>query len=202
MASTRAPLIDGDNPCYCPSIPPSVYLTMLRQALQSSSNPFHHFPVHSFFWKLGTGVFKEGIQKPEETVQDMASSSPLPSSPLASIRPPMIERNQYPNDKTTAPVPSRLVGPAMHFATLKRAIPLAHTHTVIKRRRYSSADPAASSGDQDHWKPLSFDKNLGEFWAFSTDRRALDAVQLGTTQQIHLLLMLPFSIYPDPRQFI
>lgn len=161
---------------------------MLRQALQSSSNPFHHFTMHSPFWRLGVGVFKDGVQKPDETAQDMASSSPFPSSPLVSRNiPPSIrisdfERNQIPDDLAGAPMLSRgrPVGPAWHhmnLVTLKRPIStasyLARAHTVVKRRRYSSAVPSGSSGDQDHRKRLSFGKN-DELETFFIDRRLVE----------------------------
>jgi len=198
MASIQ-PLIDGDNPCYCPNISPSAYLTMLRQALQSSSNPFHHFTMHSPFWKLGAGVFKEGVRKPDETPQDTASSSPFPSSPLASRNVPSsiklsdFERNQIPDDLAGAPVLTcGPVGPAwqyIHLATSKRPIfttsYLARAHTVVKRSRYSSTVPAGSFSDRDPHNRLSFGKN-DELEKFSIDRRALHLVEpLPTGTKFH-----------------
>ena len=209
MASTQVPLIDGDNPCYCPNISSSAYLTMLRQALQASSNPFHHFTMHSPFWRLGVGVFKDGVQKPDETAQDMASSSPFPSSPLVSRNiPPSIrmsdfERNQIPDDLAGAPVLSRgrPVGPAWHhmnLVTLKRPIStasyLARAHTVVKRRRYSSAVPSGSSGDQDHRKRLSFGKN-DELETFFIDRRLVEPLAPGTRFHYLDLAHKPFRTF-------
>ncbi|KAG2354105.1 hypothetical protein BDR07DRAFT_1239127, partial [Suillus spraguei] len=53
------PLIDEENPFYCPSFPAAAYLATLRQALQSNPFLFQDMSLRSFFWKIGLCSTKE-----------------------------------------------------------------------------------------------------------------------------------------------
>ncbi|KAL4074945.1 hypothetical protein V8B97DRAFT_1655461 [Scleroderma yunnanense] len=79
----------------------------------------------------------------------------------------MTEHKKVPDDLTGAP--ASLCRPT----ALKRPMPttgyLAQVHTVVKRQRYSSAEPAETSGNCDDWKCLSFDRH-GELATLSSDK--------------------------------
>ncbi|KIJ62915.1 hypothetical protein HYDPIDRAFT_135397, partial [Hydnomerulius pinastri MD-312] len=65
MPSFQVPLVDDENPLYCPNLSASAYLATLRQILQSNALNLQDFDLslHSFFRKLGTTIFKEELPK-------------------------------------------------------------------------------------------------------------------------------------------
>ncbi|KAG2743051.1 hypothetical protein P692DRAFT_20747432, partial [Suillus brevipes Sb2] len=50
--NSQIPLIDEENPFYCPSFPAAAYLATLRQARQSNPFLFQDMSLRSFFWKI------------------------------------------------------------------------------------------------------------------------------------------------------
>ncbi|KAG1770927.1 hypothetical protein EDD22DRAFT_9616 [Suillus occidentalis] len=56
--NSQIPLIDEENPFYCPSFPAAAYLATLRQARQSNPFLFQDMSLRSFFWKIGSLLHK------------------------------------------------------------------------------------------------------------------------------------------------
>jgi hypothetical protein len=126
MNASQTPLIDEENPLYCPNFPAAAYLAALRQALQSNAFLFQDLSLRSFFWKLGLCSAKEDQDYP--VAHDTLDTSLWPSSPDAES-PVTLARNQVSDDLPDLPVLRRgLAGLAW-----RRSSP-----HIIKRPRDSS----------------------------------------------------------------
>lgn len=96
--NAQTPLVDEENPFYCPNFSAAAYLATLRRALQSNAFLFHDLSLRSFFWKLGHCSAKEDEDYIRHTVaHDTLDVSLWPSSSDAES-PPIPARNQVSDD--------------------------------------------------------------------------------------------------------
>ncbi|KAG0699239.1 hypothetical protein DFH29DRAFT_1015436 [Suillus ampliporus] len=104
MNSPQLPLVDEENPFYCPSFPAAAYLATIRQARQSNAFLFQDLSLRSFFWKIGTCFTKEDQYNTSNAVAHNALEAPSwPSSP--DVQSPIpLARNQVSDDLPDVPV--------------------------------------------------------------------------------------------------
>lgn len=127
--NSQIPLIDEENPFYCPSFPAAAYLANLRQARQSNPFLFQDMSLRSFFWKIGLCFTKEDQNYTSNTVVHNIQDTPSwPRSP--DVQSPIIlARNQVSDDLPDLPVLRRgLAGLAWRRAS----------KCITKRHRESS----------------------------------------------------------------
>ncbi|KAG1738406.1 uncharacterized protein EDB91DRAFT_1203406 [Suillus paluster] len=104
MNSYQLPLIDEENPFYCPSFPAAAYLATIRQTRQSNAFLFQDLSLRSFFWKLGLCFAKDDQDytsnaAAHHTLEASSwSSSPDAQSPIP------LARNQVSDDLPDVPV--------------------------------------------------------------------------------------------------
>ncbi|OAX39501.1 hypothetical protein K503DRAFT_80977 [Rhizopogon vinicolor AM-OR11-026] len=104
MNASQTPLIDEENPLYCPNFPAAAYLADLRQSLKSNAFIFQDLSLRSFFWKLGLCSAKEDQEFTRYDVgHDTLNGSLWPSSPDAES-PIIPARNQVSDDLPDVPV--------------------------------------------------------------------------------------------------
>ncbi|KAG2145329.1 uncharacterized protein EDB93DRAFT_1228051 [Suillus bovinus] len=94
----QVPLIDEENPFYCPSFPAATYLAALRQAHQSNPFLFQDMSLRSFFWKIGLCFTKTDQNYTSNAIaHNTPNARSWPSSP--DIQSPIIlARNQVSDD--------------------------------------------------------------------------------------------------------
>ncbi|KAG1857915.1 hypothetical protein C8R48DRAFT_270716 [Suillus tomentosus] len=94
----QIPLIDKENPFYCPSFPAAAYLATLRQARKSNPFLFQDISLRSFFWKIGLCFTKENQNCTSHSIPRNSLDAPLwPSSPDVQS-PTICARNQVSDD--------------------------------------------------------------------------------------------------------
>lgn len=98
MNASQTPLIDDENPLYCPNFPAAAYLATLRQTLQSNAFLFQDLSLRSFFWKLGVCFAKEDPDYSGGTIAHDTLDAPLWSSSLDAESPIILARNQVSDD--------------------------------------------------------------------------------------------------------
>jgi hypothetical protein len=127
--NSQIPLIDEENPFYCPSFPAAAYLATLRQARQSNPFLFQDMSLRSFFWKIGLCFAKENQNYTSNVIaHDTLDAPSWPSSP--DVQSPIIlARKQVLDDLPDLPVLRR----GLPGLALKRA-----SKCITKRRRESS----------------------------------------------------------------
>ncbi|KAG1821028.1 uncharacterized protein BJ212DRAFT_974557 [Suillus subaureus] len=161
----QIPLIDEENPLYCPSFPAAAYLATLRQALQSNPSLFQDLSLRSFFWKIGLCFTKEDQNYTSNAVahNTLDTSSWLSSSGVQS--PIILERNQVSDDLPDLPVLRRgLAGLAWRRASAR--LPKRPRDSVepedpiflggTSKRGRSSQSVHTSPVDNSRIKPLSY----------------------------------------------
>ncbi|KAG1866161.1 hypothetical protein F4604DRAFT_1928172 [Suillus subluteus] len=161
----QIPLIDEENPFYCPSFPATAYLATLRQAFQSNPFLFQDMSLRSFFWKIGLCFTKEDENYTSNAVAHNTLDAPSwPSSP--DIHSPIIlARNQVSDDLPDLPVLRRgLAGLAWRRASTrvpKRPRDSSKPEDPIflggpSKRGRSSQSVHTSPVDNSGIKPLSY----------------------------------------------
>lgn len=126
--NAQTPLVDEENPCYCPNFSAAAYLATLRQALQSNAFLFHDLSLRSFFWKLGLSgcSAKEDEDYTSHTVAHDTLDVSLWRSSSDVESPPIPARNQVSDDVPV--LQCGLTGLAWRRPSSR----------VLKRPRYSS----------------------------------------------------------------
>ncbi|KAH7903437.1 hypothetical protein BJ138DRAFT_1131374 [Hygrophoropsis aurantiaca] len=87
MVNKQIPLVDEENPFYCPDISASSYLATLRHSLHSNASRFQDSSLRTFLWKLGSGCLKKDMspawnaQNAQLNEPSQTTSSPLVASP-------------------------------------------------------------------------------------------------------------------------
>ncbi|KAG2107186.1 uncharacterized protein F5147DRAFT_837448 [Suillus discolor] len=94
----QIPLIDKENPFYCPSFPAAAYLATLRQARKSNPFLFQDISLRSFFWKIGLCFTKENQNYTSNSIPRNSLDAPLWSSSPAVQSPIILARNQVSDD--------------------------------------------------------------------------------------------------------
>lgn len=127
--NSQIPLIDEENPFYCPSFPAAAYLATLRQARQSNPFLFQDMSLRSFFWKIGLCFTKEDQNCTSNAVVHNTQDTPLWPSSLDAQSPIILACSQVSDDLPDLPVLRRgLAGLAWRRAS----------KCNTKRRRESS----------------------------------------------------------------
>ncbi|KAG1736567.1 hypothetical protein EDB19DRAFT_1637625 [Suillus lakei] len=102
--NSQIPLIDEENPFYCPSFPAAAYLATLRQARQSNPFLFQDMSLRSFFWKIGLCFTKENQNYTSSAIAHNTLDAPSCTSSPDVQSPIILARNQVSDDLPDLPV--------------------------------------------------------------------------------------------------
>jgi len=129
MNTPQTPLIDEENPLYCPNFPAAAYMATLRKALQSNASLFQDLSLRSFFWKLGLCFANDNPDHTGDAVVQETLDTSTWSSSLDTKSPVVLARNQVSDDLNDVPVLRRgLAGLAWRISV----------SCILKRPRDSS----------------------------------------------------------------